>query len=118
MHHLAYIVSSLSLTHCFLSQTRSICLSPKPTYIYNTQANKRKRMEQENQERREQIANLRADLKEMTTQMAQLMVARSQLPPPPLSTQDQMLVSSMPISTVFASTPQQTMLEGYLWSTF
>jgi len=36
---------------------------------------------------------------------------------PIVSTQAQMVASITPISTVFASTPQHAMLEGYLWST-
>jgi len=34
-----------------------------------------------------------------------------------VSTQVEKVVSATPISTVFASTPQHAMLEGYLWST-
>jgi len=36
---------------------------------------------------------------------------------PIISTQAEMVASTTPISTVFASTPQHVMLEGYLWST-
>ena len=45
-------------------------------------------------------------------------VAQSQpLSLPIVSTQAQTVASTTPISTVFASTPQHAMLEGYLWST-
>jgi hypothetical protein len=46
-----------------------------------------------------------------------MMVAQSQPLSLPVGSQAQTVASTTPISTVFASTPQLAMLEGYLWST-
>jgi len=48
-----------------------------------------------------------------------LLAAQNQTSVPLLTSTslEQSNVSTMPISTMFASTPQHTMVEGYLWST-
>jgi len=72
IHHFAFIVSSMSLTRCF-SNKRSIHLSqkvprrphPKPTRTYNTQENKKRRMnllEQENHDLREEVTSLQVEI--------------------------------------------------------
>lgn len=58
-------------------------------------------------------------MERLTAMATTLLAAQTQpLVPQPTSTSlAQPNTSSMPISTVFASTPQSTMVEGYLWST-
>ena len=76
------------------------------------------RLEQESHKLIEEVTTLRSE-NEILRGLASLStVAQSQpLSLPIASTQAQMVASTTPISTVFASTPQHAMLEGYLWST-
>jgi len=75
-------------------------------------------LEQENHKLREEVTTLRAENEILRNLVSLMTVARSQpVSLPIVSTQDQRVASTTPISTVFASTPQHAMLEGYLWST-
>ena len=71
--------------------------------------------EQENHKLREEVTTLRAE-NEILRNLVSLMTVtqRQPLSLPVVSTQDQTVTSTTPISTVFASTPQHAMLEGYL----
>jgi len=113
MHQFAFIVSSPSLS-LSLSNKRSIHQS---TRTYNTRANQKKRMDlikQENQRLREKVTTLKGDL-ERLNDMVTTISHRS------LCLQALFWLSQntyvMPILTVFVSTLQHTMFEGYLWST-
>jgi len=74
-------------------------------------------LEQDNHKLREEVTTLRAE-NEILRNLVSLMtvVQRQPLSLPVVSTQAQTVASTTPISTVFASTPQHTMLKGYLWS--
>ena len=75
-------------------------------------------LEQENHKLREEVTTLRAENEILRNLVSVMTVAQSQpLSLPVGSTQAQTVASTTPISTVFASTPQHAMLEGYLWST-
>jgi len=76
------------------------------------------RLEQESHKLIEEVTTLRYE-NEILRGLASLStVAQSQpLSLPIAITQAQTVASTTPISTVFASTPQHAMLEGYLWST-
>jgi hypothetical protein len=64
------------------------------------------------------VTTLRAENEILRNLVSLMTVAQSQpLPLPISSTQAQTVASTTPISTVFGSTPQHAMLEGYLWST-
>jgi hypothetical protein len=74
--------------------------------------------EQENHKLREEVTTLRAENEILRNLVSLITVAQSQPSSLPIvSTQAQTVASTTPISTVFASTPQHAMLEGYLWST-
>ncbi|XP_039687022.1 uncharacterized protein [Medicago truncatula] len=75
-------------------------------------------LEEENHKLREEVTTLRAEneiLRNLVSLMT--MAQRQPLSHPVVSTQAQTVASTTPISTVFASSPQQAMLEGYLWGT-
>ena len=75
-------------------------------------------LEQENHKLREEVTTLRAENEILRNLVSVMTVAQSQpISLPIVSTQAQTVVSTTPISTVFASTPKHAMLEGYLWST-
>jgi len=76
-------------------------------------------IEQENQRLREEVTTLKGELERLTSMVTTLLASQNQLlvPLPITTPQAQPNTSSMPISTVFASTPQRNMVEGYLWST-
>ena len=75
-------------------------------------------LEQENHKLREEVTTLRAENEILRNLVSLVTVAQSQPESLPIvSTQDQTVASKTPISTVFDSTPQHTMLEGYPWST-
>jgi len=73
-------------------------------------------LEQENHKLREEVTTLRAE-NEILRNLVSLMTVAQSRPFSVVSTQAQTVASTMPISTVFASTPQHAMLKGYLWST-
>ena len=70
-------------------------------------------LEQENHKLREEVTTLRTGIENLRNIVSLLTVAQSQ----PLSLPIAIIVSRIPISTVFSSSPQHAMLEGYLWST-
>jgi len=75
-------------------------------------------LEQENHKLREEVTNLRAENEILRNLVSLMTVARGQpLSLPIIVTQVETVASTTPISTMFASTPQHVMLEGYLWST-
>jgi len=75
-------------------------------------------LEQENHKLREEVTTLRSENEILRGLVSLSTVAQSQpLSFPIDSTQAQTVASTTSISTVFASTPQHAMLEGYLWST-
>ena len=75
-------------------------------------------LEQENHKLREEVTTLRSENQILRGLVSLSTVAQSQpLSLPIDNTQAQTVASTAPISTVFASTPQHAMLEGYLWST-
>jgi hypothetical protein len=75
-------------------------------------------LEQENRKLRKEVTTLRAENEILRNLVSLMSVAQSQpLSLPIGSTQAQTVASTTPVSTVFASTPQHAMLEGYLWST-
>jgi len=75
-------------------------------------------LEEENHKLREKVTTLRVENEILRNLVSVMTVAQSQpVSLPIVSTQDQRVASTTPISTVFASTPQHAMLEGYLWST-
>jgi hypothetical protein len=74
-------------------------------------------LEQENHKLREEVTTLRAENEILRNLVSLMMVAQSQPLSLPVGSQAQTVASTTPISTVFASTPQLAMLEGYLWST-
>ena len=73
-------------------------------------------IEQENQRLREEVTTLKGELERLTSMVTTLLAAQNQPSVPlPISTaQAQPNTSSIPISTVFASSPQRNMVEGYL----
>jgi len=74
--------------------------------------------EQENHKLREEVTTLRAENEILRILVSLMTAAQGQsLSLPFISTQAETVASTTPISTVFASTPQHSMLEGYLWST-
>ena len=74
--------------------------------------------EQENHKLREEVTTLQAENEILKNLVSLMTVAQSQrVSLPIVRTQAQTVASTIPISTVFASTPQHAMLEGYLWST-
>ena len=76
-------------------------------------------IEQENQRLHVEVTTLKGEVERLTVMVSTLLAAQTQLSVPlPTSTSlAQLNTSVMPISTVFSSTPQHTMVEGYLWST-
>ena len=111
MHHFAFIVSSPCLTLCLLNK-KSIHQS---TRIYNARANRMDHLEQENHKLCEEVTTLQAENEIFRNLVSLMTVAQGQpLSLPIVSTQAQTVASTIPISTVFASTPQHVMLEGYL----
>jgi len=75
-------------------------------------------LEQENHKLCEEVTNLQAENDILRNLVSLMTVAQGQpLSLPIISTQAETVASTTPISTVFASTPQHAMLEGYLWST-
>jgi len=75
-------------------------------------------LEQENHKLREEVTTLRSKNEILRGLVSLSTVAQSQpLSLPIVSTQAQTVASTTPILTVFASTPQHAMLEGYLSST-
>jgi hypothetical protein len=109
MHHFAFIVSSsCTKGHQFISLLASITLEQI----------RMDHLEQENHKLREEVITLRAENEILRNLVSLMTVAQSQPSSIPIgSTQAQTVASTTPISTVFASTPQHAMLEGYLWST-
>ena len=82
------------------------------------QTQKMDQLEQENHKLREEVTTLWVENEVLRNVASSLTVVQGQpLSLPIVSTQAQMVVSTTPISTVFASTPQHAMLEGYPWST-
>jgi len=76
-------------------------------------------LEQENKELCEKLTFMQVGMEKLSVMVSTLLAAQTQ-PSVPLPTSTSLLqlnTSVMPISTVFASTPQHTMVEGYLWST-
>jgi len=72
-------------------------------------------LKQENHKLREEVTTLRSENDILRGLVSLSTVAQSQpLSLPIVSTQAQMVASTTPISTVFASTLQHAMLEGYL----
>jgi len=72
-------------------------------------------LEHENHKLREEVTTLRPENEILRNLVSLMTVAQSQpVSLPIVSTQDQTVASTTPISTVFASTPQHAMLEGYL----
>jgi len=76
-------------------------------------------LEQENKELREKLTSMQVEMEKLTIMVSTLLAAQNQpsVPLPTSTSLAQLNTSVMPISTVFASTPQHTMVEGYLWST-
>jgi len=75
--------------------------------------------EQENQRLCEEVTTLKGESERLTAMVTTLLATQTQpsVPLPTSTSLAQPNTSSMPISTVYASTPQRTMVEGYLWST-
>jgi len=72
-------------------------------------------LEQENHKLREEVTTLGAENEILRNLVSLMTTAQGQsLSLPFVSTQAQMVTSTTPISTVFASTPQHAMLGGYL----
>jgi len=71
-------------------------------------------IEQENQRLHEEESTLKGEVERVTIMVSTLLVAQTQQSVPlPTSTS----LAHLNTSIVFASTPQHTMVEGYLWST-
>jgi len=72
-------------------------------------------LEQENHKLREEVTTLRAENEILRNLVSLMTVAQGQpLSLPIISTQAETVASTIPISIVFAGTPQHAMLEGYL----
>jgi len=72
-------------------------------------------LEQENHKLREEVTTLRAKNEILRNLVSLMTVAQGQpLSLPIISTQAETVASTIPISIVFAGTPQHAMLEGYL----
>jgi hypothetical protein len=74
-------------------------------------------LENETQGLREEVATLQEGMEKLTTMMTTLLAAQNQASVRQLASISltQPNTYALPISTVFASSPQLAMLEGYLW---
>jgi len=75
-------------------------------------------LELENKELREGMTSMQAEIEKLTAVMTTVLTAQNQIsvPQPASTSLAQPNTYAMPISTVFASSPQYTMLKGYLWT--
>jgi len=126
MHHSAFIVSKVRVSHVALSHKGQSASESGPMSSFKANPHiqhsckHKKRMdilEQENIELCEEVITLQGEMEKLSAMVASLVAAQNQPPPspPPFSTQAHSTVYATPISTVLVSTPQHTMHESRPW---
>ncbi|GAU51822.1 hypothetical protein TSUD_416070 [Trifolium subterraneum] len=113
IHHRTHKGEGLIL--CFKVARRP---RPHPSRTYNTRANRKKRMdqvEQENVELHGEVTTLRAEVEKLTAMVTSLVAAQNQpLTPPPQAIVISEIASA-PVPVVPINTHQHVMPEGYPW---
>src|SRR6266487_1395281 len=122
MHHITFISFKKIESHILSLLSVPVKVArrprPQPSRTYNTRANRKKRMdqvEQENVELHRELTTLRAEVEKLTAMVTSLVAAQNQpLTPPPQATVISEIASA-PVPVVPVNTHQHVMPEGYPW---